>query len=65
MDTAFDIQEESRLAASTDMISTDLPNHVILSDPIREFTSDELLNLIRLSKVNVRLTDFGTGNLPV
>ena len=56
VDIAIDIEEEvSRPAASMDMISTELPNHnhAILSRPIRAFTSDELLNLIQLSKFKV------------
>ena len=66
METAIDIQEEeSRPAASTDVISTKLPNHAVLSRPIRVFTSDELLNLIQWSEFKVQLADLGTGKFSV
>jgi hypothetical protein len=34
------------------------------SRPIHVFSSDELLKLSQLSKLNVKLTDSGTGELP-
>lgn len=37
------------------------PNHAILSRPIRVFSPDDLLSLVQLSKLHVKLTDFGTA----
>jgi hypothetical protein len=44
-------------------VSSEPRSHAILSRPIHVFSSDELLTLSQLSKLNVKLTDFGTGEL--
>ncbi|KAG1764075.1 kinase-like domain-containing protein [Suillus placidus] len=60
-DTAIKIREESRSVTPMQVVSSEPLSHAILSRPIHVFSSDELLNLIQFSKLNVKLTDFGTA----
>ncbi|KAG1723915.1 kinase-like domain-containing protein, partial [Suillus paluster] len=64
VDTAIKIWEESRSITPMQVVSSKPPSHAILSRPIHVFSSDKLLNLIQFSKLNVKLTDFGTGESP-
>lgn len=61
VDAAIKIQEESRPTAPMQEVSSEPRSHAILSRPIHVFSSDELLTLSQLSKLNVKLTDFGTA----
>ncbi|KAG2126926.1 kinase-like domain-containing protein [Suillus clintonianus] len=59
--TAIEIrEEESRSVAPMHKVSSK-PRHAILSRPLRVLSSDELLDSIQLSKLDVKLTDFGTA----
>lgn len=60
VDAAIKIQEESR-PTTTQAVSSEPRSYAIQSRPIHVFSSDELLKLSQLSKLNVRLTDFGTA----
>ncbi|KAG1759471.1 kinase-like domain-containing protein [Suillus occidentalis] len=61
VDTAIKFQEESRPTTPTQAVSSEPRSYAIQSRPIYVFSSDELLKLSQLSKLNVRLTDFGTA----
>lgn len=61
VDAAIKIQEEPRPTTPTQEVSSEPRSHAILSRPIHVFSSDELLKLSQLSKLNVKLTDFGTA----
>jgi hypothetical protein len=56
------VEIENEMSTEVSMDSTLSPQH-ILSRPIRAFSSVELLDLIETSKLDVQLTDFGTGKL--
>ncbi|KAG1744713.1 kinase-like domain-containing protein [Suillus occidentalis] len=61
VDSAIKFQEESHPTTPTQAVSSKPHSHAILSRPILVFSSDELLKLSQLSKLNVKLTDFGTA----
>ncbi|KAG1779518.1 kinase-like domain-containing protein [Suillus placidus] len=63
VDTAIKIREESRSVTPMQVVSSEPPSHAIRSRPIHVFSSDELLNLIQFSKLNVKLTDFEAYHL--
>ncbi|RDB22074.1 Serine/threonine-protein kinase SRPK [Hypsizygus marmoreus] len=62
VDTAVEIMDgESRPIAPMNAASSEPPIHAIFSHPIHVFTPEELLKLTHSSKLNVKLTDFGTA----
>jgi serine/threonine-protein kinase SRPK3 len=54
--TELDNERSSVLTASSE-----LPSHAILSRPLRVLTPDDLLEMNKISELNVQLSDFGTG----
>ena len=65
VETAIGIQAESRLVAPFQVGSCEPPNPGTLpsrdSRPLHVFTADDLLGLVRLTKLHIQLADFGTG----
>jgi hypothetical protein len=61
VETAIGIQDESRPVAPFQLGSCEPPDPATLSCSIRVYTPDDLLGLVRLSKLHIQLTDFGTG----